>query len=124
MSPNVMLAFAGVSLQWGQPTFAWLLVVGFALFLRTGEIFQLAPHHVTLARKSAIVFVEGSKGSKQTFLALERLEIDEPTALLALRNLLKTGQGQKPFWGESRRSFMDNYLARNSCQIEIASRPV
>ena len=84
-----MLVFAGVAFQWGQPTFAWLLVVGFALFLRTGEILQLAPHHVTLAKNSAIIFVEGSNDSKRTFLPLERLEIDEPTALLALRNVVK-----------------------------------
>eukprot|EP00435_Cladocopium_sp_Y103_P064170 s1365_g25.t2 len=54
MTPEVMLAFAGVALKWGQPTFAWLLVVGYALFLRTGEILQLAPGHVTLAGPRAI----------------------------------------------------------------------
>ena len=84
MSPKVMLAFAGVAVQWGQPVFAWLLVIAFALFLRTGEILSLAPDHITLSTRSAIVFIEGSKGSKRTFLPLERLEIDEPTPLLAI----------------------------------------
>eukprot|EP00435_Cladocopium_sp_Y103_P037780 s2504_g10.t1 len=36
MTPEVMLAFAGVALKWGQPTFAWLLVVGYALPLKLG----------------------------------------------------------------------------------------
>ena len=109
MSPKVMLAFAGVALQWGKPEFAYLVVVGFALFLRTGELLQLAPQHVTLSSKLAIIFVEGSKGSKRSFLPLERLEIDKPTALSALRWLIKNGKGKTPFWGESRRSFMDTW---------------
>ena len=111
LTPQVMLAFAGPALRWRQPQFAWLLVVAFALFLRTGELLQLAPRDVTLDGTSAIIFVQGSKGSKRTFLPLERLQLDEPVALQALKNLLHAHKAAKttPFWGESRRSFMDTW---------------
>eukprot|EP00435_Cladocopium_sp_Y103_P024382 s733_g6.t1 len=109
MTPEVMLAFAGVALKWGQPKFAWLLVVGYALFLRTGEMLKLAPGDIALAGPRAVVFIQGSKGSKRTFLPLERLELEEPTAILALKKLLKGHSTKKPFWDESRRSFMETW---------------
>ena len=67
-----------------------LLILGFALFLRTGEILQLTPEDVTMSRQKAVVFVKSSKGAKRMFLPLERLEIDEPSALQAIRELVKS----------------------------------
>ena len=109
LTPRVMLAFAGAALQRHQPIFAWLVVVGFALFLRTGEILQLSPRDITLGKDKAVIFVEGSKGSKKKILPLERLEIEEPTALFAVKTLLQLHHSKNAFWSGSRRSFMDTW---------------
>ena len=111
LTAQVMLAFAGAALRWLQPQFAWLIVVGFALFLRTGELLHLARADVAFNGNAANFFVQGSKGSKRTFLPLERLELDEPIAVQALSKLLQLHKGAKtkPFWGKSRRSFMETW---------------
>ena len=72
------------------------------MFLRTREILQLAPEDVTMSWQKAVVFVKSFKGAKGTFLLVERWEIEEPSALQAIRELLKTASPSKPFWQESR----------------------
>ena len=109
ISPEMVLALAGVAFKWRQHIFGWLIIVGFALFLRTGELLKLQPEDVTFTPKKAIVFVQSSKGAKKVFLPLERLELVEPSALQAVKELLKRSKSGKPFWQESRRSFMDTW---------------
>eukprot|EP00435_Cladocopium_sp_Y103_P072274 s233_g39.t1 len=109
MSPEIAIAFAGLAFKWKQPIFGWLVLVGYALFLRTGELLALGPSDVTLAQSRAVVFVRSSKGTKRSFLPLERLEVTESTALQALRALLRLRRGQSTFWPESRRSFLETW---------------
>ena len=109
MSPQMVLAFAGVGLKWKHPRFAWLVIVAFALFLRTGELLSLGPKDITFGSNKAVVFISSSKGTKKAFLPLESLELTEPSALHALRELMKLSKQSPVFWIESRRSFMDTW---------------
>ena len=108
MSPQLLLAYAGLALKWKQPRFAWLILVGFGLFLRTGEMLTLKRSDISFGHDHAIIFVASSKGAKKKFLPLERLELREATPLWALRKLCENPGRTKDFflWGESRRSFM------------------
>ena len=51
--------------------------------------FGLAKEDVTLDKRRAVVFISSSKGQKNKFLPLERLDVQEKTALLALKKLCK-----------------------------------
>ena len=106
MTAEILLAFAGTALRWNRPTFAYLIMVGFALFLRTSEMLMLYAH-VTLGSTKAIIFLSQSKGLKRSLLPLERLETQENGALMALRKLNRLQKKTElPFWSESRQSFM------------------
>eukprot|EP00438_Fugacium_kawagutii_P008149 Skav203324 [mRNA] locus=scaffold284:204377:205240:- [translate_table: standard] len=105
--PEVLVAFAGTALQWQQPTFAWLIVVGYSLFLRTGELLALKPSDVAASDNQAVVFISSSKGTQRNFLPLERLEVTEETPLQALRHLCKAHKSAGPFWTADRRKFME-----------------
>ena len=126
MSPNLLLAYAGVALKWRQPRFAWLILVAFGLFLRTGEMLTLKRSDISFGQDSAVVFIASSKGAKKKFLPLERLELTEATPLWALRELCKTpGRSRDSFlWGESRRAFMSlwhditNHLGLGDCNYK------
>lgn len=106
LSPELMMAFAGQATSYREYTFAHLVVVGFALFLRTGELLALSGADVTMGRSSAVIFIPSSKGAKRKFLPVERLELTEASALRSLRYLLKEHPRNTPFWAKSRNEFM------------------
>lgn len=111
LSADLLLAYAGTALQWRQPIFAWLILVAFDCFLRTGESLSLTPEDITIGSARAVVFIKSSKGAKRLFLPLERLEVSDNVALHALKQLVKTSRANRPFWGSSRRDFMDTWHA-------------
>ena len=106
MSPQMLLGYCGVALRWGHPVFAGLLQVGFSTFLRTGELLALTPLDVTLGRDSAVIFINASKGTKRKLLPLERVEVEDATALRALRVLMRRTRGRETFWRGSRQEFL------------------
>lgn len=106
MSAELLIAYCGVALRWGQACFAHLIQVGFSTFLRTGELLALHPHDVTMGDTGAVIFIKESKGAKQNFLPLERVEVEDRTALQALRFLLETTGPRQPLWPSSRDAFM------------------
>ena len=66
LSPEMRLAFAGLFLQWRWERLAYLTVVGFCGFLRTGEMFKLRRQHVVLPARqgqAVIIFLEDTKTS-------------------------------------------------------------
>lgn len=104
LTPRLVMAMAGTALRWGEGTFGHLLVVGFSLFLRTGELLQLGPQDITLA----VVFIPSLKGIKRKLLPLERLDLTEATALASLRYLCNhASKKQAAFWSHSRQEFMN-----------------
>ena len=108
MSPELLLAYAGVAWKWKQYRFAWLILVGYGLFLRTGEMLTLKKSDISISHNTAVVFIASSKGAKKKFLPLERLELTETAPLWALKQLCRPPGRTTDFvlWGESRRAFM------------------
>ena len=106
LDPDTLLAFAGLAFKWRQPIFGHLIILGFTLFLRTGEILQLSPADVTLGPQGGVVFISSSKGNKRNFLPLERLEVTEQIAVRSLRALMASMKTSTTFWTSSRYAFM------------------
>ena len=106
LSPELLLSLAGQSFRWQQMPFGWLLIVGFTLFLRTGELLNIKAQDVVLKDGKGVLFLPSSKGAKRHLLPLERVEIVEQSTVLAFKHLLR---GKKPgdfLWNESRHRFM------------------
>ena len=106
MDPDTLLAFAGLAFKWKEDVFAHLLIVGFSLFLRTGELLHLSRQDVSLGPSGGVVFIPSSKGSKRCFLPLERIEVTEQIALRSLRALVAGMGSSSAFWPRSRYAFM------------------
>ena len=106
LTPELLLSFAGQAFLWKQFEFGWLLIVGFTLFLRTGELLSLKAQDINLGRSSGVVFMAPSKGAKRSLLPLERVEITEQSTLKALRILLRNKQPGDYLWSQSRHQFM------------------
>ena len=65
LNPELVLSCAGQACLWNQVRFGWLLVAGFALFLRTGELLNIKVKDVAFAGSSVVVFIPSSKGVKR-----------------------------------------------------------
>ena len=89
LSPELLASLAGQCFRWKQDAMAWLLVVGFSMFLRTGEILNLRRKDVVLSTSSTevILLLENTKTTKKNFLPLEKLVVDEDICKTALRHL-------------------------------------
>ena len=90
LTPELTLAFAGRFLQWGWPDLADGIVVGFAGFLRTGELFRLRREHIVLPRRpsqAAVVFLEDTKTGQRRFEQWEKITLTEQGSIAALRRL-------------------------------------
>ena len=106
LTPQLLMSFAGIAFKWGQTELGWLLVVGFTLFLRTGELLSLKVQDVVLRGSAGVVYLAPSKGAKRKFLPLERVEVSESICSQALQCLIR---GKKPgdfLWSHSRHKFM------------------
>eukprot|EP00438_Fugacium_kawagutii_P024621 Skav207650 [mRNA] locus=scaffold2758:77333:83766:+ [translate_table: standard] len=90
-------AKTGQCFIWKQVRMGWLLVLGFAGFLRTSELIQLKRKDVMLPRpgqpQEAVLFLEATKTTKRNFLPLDKVVIEEKIALQALKWLV---QGLQP----------------------------
>lgn len=92
LSPDLLMALSGQAFRWSQTEFGWLIIVGFTLFLRTGELLSIQAKDVVLACNSGVLYLPPSKGGKRNFLPLERVEITEKATLQAFRHLLRGKQ--------------------------------
>lgn len=86
------MSLAGQALQWGQWEMAYLIIVGFTLFLRTGELLSLKSQDIIINNNRGVVYLAPSKGAKRMFLPLERVEILEQCTRDALRKLRRNKQ--------------------------------
>eukprot|EP00438_Fugacium_kawagutii_P019751 Skav205106 [mRNA] locus=scaffold2918:217741:218553:- [translate_table: standard] len=106
LSPELLMSFAGEAFKWRQMELGWLLVVGFTLFLRTGELLNLKAQDIFLHGNQGVIYLAPSKGAKRLFLPLERVEVHEQITFTALRALLKGKQAGDRLWPYSRQRFM------------------
>ena len=106
LSPELLMAFAGQAFKWKQFELGWLLVIGFTLFLRTGELLSSKAQDVILRQNSGVVFLPSTKGSKRALLPLERIEISESSTILAFKAVLKHKRPGDLLWTQSRQTFM------------------
>lgn len=86
------LALAGQAFKWQQYRMGWLLIVGFSLFLRTGEMVNLQKQDVSLPQSSkeeAVVYLTDTKTTKRNSLPLESVLVDDQLARKALTELTK-----------------------------------
>ena len=91
LTPEWVMALAGKAFEWRQHRMGWLLVVGFSLFLRTGELVDLKANQVSLAARhssQSVVYLNQTKTTKRNNLPLERIIVDEELAHRALEELL------------------------------------
>ena len=105
LSPELLMAFCGQAFRWQQYDFGWLLVLGFTLFLRTGELLNIRVQDVVV-RATGILYLPPSKSGKRNLLPLERIEISEKSTLQALRALMKNKAQGDCLWAETRYQFM------------------
>ena len=111
MPPLVAAALVGRALYIGMPAFACIILVGFAAFLRTGELLNLHSAHVTVAPdlRSAVITLPSSKSAARTG-HIECVVIDDPSAVALLARLLQRLPAGR-LWTESsfvfRRCFLD-----------------
>ena len=96
MPPEMLLAFAGVLAHWNQLSMAQLLIVGYSLFLRTGELLALTGADVHFSGdKRPVVFIPSPKGSHHSTHTAEKLVVQEELASSCLRHLCKSaGNGR------------------------------
>eukprot|EP00435_Cladocopium_sp_Y103_P011561 s1897_g3.t1 len=106
LSPELLMAFAGQAFCWKQFELGWLLVIGFTLFLRTGELLQIKAQDVVLGPRSGVLYLPPSKGGKRLFLPLERVEMSEQITVTAFKALLRRKQPGDLLWSKSRPQFM------------------
>ena len=106
LSPDLLMAFCGQAFRWEQYDFGWLLVLGFTLFLRTGELLNIRVQDVVVTRATGILFLPPSKSGKRNLLPLERIEITEKSTLQAFRALMKNKAQGDFLWAETRYQFM------------------
>lgn len=96
LSPEILASLAGQCFKWKQDAMAWLLVVGFSMFLRTGEILNLRRKDVVLPTQTSsevVLLLENTKTTQKNFMPLEKLVVDEEICKSALRQLC---QGKLP----------------------------
>lgn len=106
LCPKTLMALSGQAFRWNQQAFGWLLVIGFTLFLRTGELLSIQAKDVILTRNSGVLYLPPSKTGKRNFLPLERVEIQERATIQAFTALLRNKAPGDFLWGQSRGQFM------------------
>ena len=106
LSPDLLMAFAGQAFRWKNFDLGWLLVIGFTLFLRTGELLNIKAQDVVPRGNSGVLFLPSTKGAKRALIPLERVEICEKSTVQAFRYLLQGRQPGDLLWTESRATFM------------------
>eukprot|EP00435_Cladocopium_sp_Y103_P028720 s438_g7.t1 len=106
LTPELLMGFAGQAFQWRQFELGWLFVVGFTLFLRTGELLQIQAKDVIMNNNHGVLYLPPSKSGKRLFLPLERVEMGEAITILAFKQLLKGKQPGDRLWPHSRQHFM------------------
>ena len=85
------MALAGKAFEWRQMRMGWLLLVGFSLFLRTGELVELKAKQVSLSTSvsyQSVVYLNNTKTTRRNTLPLEKIIVDEELAKQALKELL------------------------------------
>lgn len=88
MPPDMLPAFAGVLIHWNQPKIAHLIIVGYSLFLRTGELMALKATDVHFSSHGPpVLFIQGPKGSHHSVHNVEKLVVHERSAVASLRYL-------------------------------------
>ena len=90
MPADVVMAIAGVAIQCRRVTFAATILVGFAAFLRTGEIVNLAPHRIAVdvSRATVILSLPATKTSRQRE---ESVAIEDENLAVLLDHVLNLG---------------------------------
>ena len=91
-TPELMLAIAGIFLQWRWQDVAYMCLVGFSTFLRTGEMFRIRREHVHLPaspQQHAIIFLEDTKTGARKQMAWEKVLVKEKLALDCLKALCR-----------------------------------
>eukprot|EP00438_Fugacium_kawagutii_P007781 Skav218540 [mRNA] locus=scaffold3191:31434:32444:+ [translate_table: standard] len=118
LTPQTLFSLAGQCFIWKQVRMGWLLVLGFAGFLRTSELLQLKRKDVMLPKpgqtQEAVLFLEATKTTKKNFLPIDKVVLEEKIALQALTWLV---QGLAP--GDTL-SQMTNYAFRKLWKEVIA----
>ena len=91
LTPDLLMSLAGQCFRWKQDNMGWLLVLGFSMFLRTGEILNVRRKDVILPKDGSepILLLEDTKTSKKNFLPLEKLGVDEKICAVALDHLCR-----------------------------------
>eukprot|EP00435_Cladocopium_sp_Y103_P014954 s2049_g3.t1 len=107
LTTELLMAFAGQAFKWRQFELGWLFVVGFTLFLRTGELLQIRAQDVAMSQHTGVLYLPPSKGGKRLLLPLERVELGEAITFRAFRELLKAKKPGDYLWPYSRQKFMD-----------------
>lgn len=109
LGPSMVAAFAHVLRQWKEQAASWLILVGFSLFLRTGELLKLQRKDIMLAMapSKSVVFLRDSKGINKNDQQIEKLVVYEATADLALRKLCEGLSGPDYLWPHSPQRFRD-----------------
>ena len=82
-TPELMLALAGVLVQWKWPEVAYMCLVGFSTFLRTGEMFRIRRENVHLPPgpgQPAIIFLEDTKTGLRKQMTWEKVLVKEQLA--------------------------------------------
>ena len=80
--PEVALGLAGVLLQWKQARAAWLVLLGYSLFLRTGELISLRRSDVIppSGLTAPVLFIPDSKAAQRSNRQADRLVVREKLA--------------------------------------------
>ncbi len=88
MPAEVALAIAGVAIQCHRENFAAAILLGFAAFLRTGEITNLAPHRIAIDPdlRFVILSLPATKTSKQKD---ESVAVEDPKLAILVQHVLQ-----------------------------------
>eukprot|EP00435_Cladocopium_sp_Y103_P071316 s228_g37.t1 len=127
LTTELLMAFAGQAFKWRQYELGWLFVIGFTLFLRTGELLQIRAQDVAMNQHTGVLYLPPSKGGKRLLLPLERVELGEAITFRAFRELLKAKKPGDYLWPYSRqkcwRQEAENEDAAPQCKIRVSSDP-
>ena len=91
LSLDMLLCLCAVFLLWGFLDESLCLLIGFDLFLRTGELTNLRRNSFTVSdtEDSAVITLDDTKTVKKKIAACESLVIRDPFVLKAVRLLLR-----------------------------------
>ena len=102
-------SMAGQAFKWKQFRMGWLLILGFAAFLRTSELITIERKEVVLPQhgrpQEAVLLLSDTKGIKKNLLPLDKVVIQEKLCLQALQQLCKGLQPGDSLSQQSNRQF-------------------